>query len=49
MEKEKINKATQILTEHLKNKKNILILGEGHSTGKSLFQGWMNFSRKIKE
>ena len=35
MQTEKINEATQILTEHLKNNKNILILGEGYVTGKT--------------
>lgn len=35
METEKIQKAAQILTEYLKSNKNILILGEGYSTGKT--------------
>ena len=35
MKTEKINEAAQILTEHLKNNKNILILGEGYVTGKT--------------
>ena len=35
MKTEKINEVAQILTEHLKNNKNILILGEGYSTGKT--------------
>lgn len=35
MQTEKINKAAQILTEHLKNNQNILILGEGYLTGKT--------------
>lgn len=35
MKTEKINEAAQILMEHLKNNKNILILGEGYVTGKT--------------
>lgn len=35
MKAEKINEASQILTEHLKNNKNILVLGEGYVTGKT--------------
>ncbi len=31
----KIQKAGQILAEHLKNNKNILILSEGYATGKT--------------
>lgn len=35
MQTEKINETVQILTEHLKNNQNILILGEGYLTGKT--------------
>lgn len=35
METKKIQEAAQILTEYLKNNKNILILSEGYSTGKT--------------
>lgn len=35
MKIENVEKAGQILTKHLKNNKNILILGEGYATGKT--------------
>lgn len=35
MKIENVEKAGQILAEHLKNNKNILILGEGYLTGKT--------------
>ena len=35
MKIENVEKAGWILTKHLKNNKNILILGEGYSTGKT--------------
>lgn len=50
METEKIKKAAQILTEYLKNNKNILILGEGYSTGKTslINEVISNFENKEK-
>lgn len=36
METEKIQKVRQILAEHLKDNKNILILGEDYLTGKTI-------------
>jgi len=50
MKTEKINEAAQILTGHLKNNKNILILGEGYSTGKTTLINEIisNFGNKEK-
>lgn len=46
----KIEKAGQILAEYLKNNKNILILGEGYSTGKTTLLNVIiaNLERKEK-
>ena len=50
MKTEKINEAAQILTGHLKNNQNILILGEGYSTGKTTLINEIisNFGNKEK-
>lgn len=50
METEKIQKVGQILAEYLKNNKNILILGEGYSTGKTslINEVISNFENKEK-
>ena len=48
MQTEKINETAQILTGHLKNNQNILILGEGYSTGTTLINEIIsNFGNKV--